>query len=99
MRTLLVLGLAVVLTACSATTNHYLKPDTTRQHFDRDYKDCFWESSASLWVSIPVALVCTPCVLYMADQRDAKIPACMQARGYTVSTNSGYTPGLAPGIQ
>jgi len=35
MKKSLVLSLTALLTACST---HYLKPDTTRQDFDRDYQ-------------------------------------------------------------
>jgi len=91
-----VVGL-VLLMACSAT-NHYLKPGATRQNFDSDYKDCLWESSPSLWLQVPAVLLFTPAEMVMAQKRDAKIPACMQARGYTVDANSGFTPGFAPGV-
>jgi hypothetical protein len=90
MKKLLVLSL-VLLMACS-TTNHYLKPDVTKQDFDRDYKTCFWDSSPSLWLQVPAALFFSPAEMVMAQKRDAKIPACMQARGYTVDAKSGYTP-------
>jgi hypothetical protein len=79
-----------LLTACSI---HYAKlgdPALTRQDFDRDYRACFEETAVSLWVAVPAALFCTPCLAVMVQQKKNRTHDCMVARGYTVGGNSGF---------
>jgi hypothetical protein len=92
MKKLLVLGMAVLMTACSSLATHYLKPgqpDLTQQDFDRDYKDCFNQHQPSLLWTVPLALVFSPAGFIIAEHRKTGIHDCMQARGYTIG-DSGF---------
>jgi hypothetical protein len=95
MKKLRVLGLAallVVSTACGTT--RYLKPDTTRQDFDRDYETCWGEAGQAgppVAVTVLAALFFSPAAAVIGEHRMERTRDCMRTRGYTVGENStGY---------
>ena len=89
--TFVLAGLLMTSTACSTK---YLKPDTTRQDFDRDYETCYWqarEAGPSRTLVVLSRLFFSPAAVVMDSKQVDRTHDCMRSLGYTVGNNStGY---------
>src|SRR5215475_11631511 len=72
-------SLAALLTACSV---HYLKPEGTRQDFDRDYDACNSQAAPPLYLRVAAPLLFTPAAMVMADRWKYERQDCMRNLGY-----------------
>jgi hypothetical protein len=92
-RTLLTILLALSVSAC-ASPPHFLKPNTSRDDFDRDYDACIAATRPSIGRTVgtmAAALFVSPVAQGLIEQRKHQTTQCMQTLGYDVSPgNDGY---------